>query len=339
MTAGHIQRRGKYSWRLKFEGPRDPETRQRNMQYLTVRGTKAEAKVKLAELVAAVGNSTYVEPSKLTVAEHVRARVEQWEAAYDAAGKTGISPKTTERYRELVENQIVPHIGAKPVQKLRPLDIEAWQITLRTKGRKGGESGVSTRTIKHAHRILSHALDDAVKNDLVVKNVARIEGAPQVDDTEVQVVPKERIGELIDKLRGRAMYARGITALFTGLRRGEILAPRWHHIDLDAKVMRVREALEETKGRLVVKAPKTKVTSRVVCQGEGGGETLGAVFVHEDGEQDALHGSTVLEGAHRAGAAANLAEASFDGIGGAHGLARREGRVTEAGQQVVEVSA
>jgi integrase len=264
MTAGHIQRRGKSSWRLKFEGPRDPETRQRNIQYLTFRGTKAEAKVKLAELVAAVGNSTYVEPSKLTVAEHVRARVEQWEAAYDAAGKTGISPKTTERYRELVENQIVPHIGAKPVQKLRPLDIEAWQITLRTKGRKGGESGVSTRTIKHAHRILSHALDDAVKNDLVVKNVARIEGAPQVDDTEVQVVPKERIGELIDKLRGRAMYARGITALFTGLRRGEILAPRWHHIDLDAKVMRVREALEETKGRLVVKAPKTKAGRRDV---------------------------------------------------------------------------
>ena len=81
-----------------------------------MRGTKAEAKAKLAELVAAVGKGAYVEPSKVTVAEHVRARVDAWEAA----GR--ISFKTVERYRELVEHQIVPHIGAIQVQKLRPLD-------------------------------------------------------------------------------------------------------------------------------------------------------------------------------------------------------------------------
>lgn len=73
MTAGNITRRGKSSWRLKFEGPRDPQTGERNIQYRTVRGTKREAQVKLAELVAAVGAGAYVEPSKLTVAEHVRA--------------------------------------------------------------------------------------------------------------------------------------------------------------------------------------------------------------------------------------------------------------------------
>jgi integrase len=191
MTAGHIRPRGKGSWELKFEaGPRDPATGKRKIQYVSFRGTKGEAKTKLANLLSAVGKGTYVEPSKLTVAEHVRARVAQWTAAYDPAGKTGISPKTAERYRELVENQIVPHIGATAVQKLKPLDIESWKATLRTSGRKGGQGGVSTRTIKHAHRLLSHALDDAVKNDLVSKNVAKIEGAPKVDDTEVEVVPR-----------------------------------------------------------------------------------------------------------------------------------------------------
>ena len=265
MTAGHIQRRGKSSWRLKFDAGHDSATGDRNTQYVTVRGTKAEAKAKLAELLTAIGKGSFVEPSKLTVAEHVRARVAQWEAAYDPAAKTGISPKTAERYRELVENQIVPHLGAKPVQKLRPLDVEGWQIILRTKGRKGGMGGISTQTIKHAHRILSHALDDAVKNDLVVKNVAKLEGAPTADDPEVPVVPKERIGELIEKLRERAMYARAITSLFTGLRRGELLAPRWHHIDLEAKVIRVREALEETKEHgLQIRAPKTKAGRRDV---------------------------------------------------------------------------
>jgi integrase len=264
--SGHIRQRGKGSWELKFEGgPRDPATGKRKIQYVSFRGTKREAQAKLTDLLSAVGKGTYVEPSKITVAEHVRARVGHRAAAYDPAAKTGISPRTAERYCELVENQIVPHIGAKLVQKLKPLDVESWQTTLRTSGRKGGAGGVSTRTIKHAHRILSHALDDAVKNDLASKNVAKIEGAPKVDDTEVPVVPKERIGELIDKLRGRAMYARAITSLFTGLRRGELLAPPWSDVDLDAKVWRVRVALEETKaGGLQIKAPKTKAGRRDV---------------------------------------------------------------------------
>jgi integrase len=264
-AAGNITRRGKASWRLKFEGARDPESGRRNIQYHTIRGTKAAAKAKLAELVAAVGNSSYVEPSKLTVAEHVRARVSQWEAAYDPAAKTGISPKTAERYRELVENQIAPHIGAKLLQKIKPADIEAWHTTLRASGRKDGKGGVSTRTIKHAHRILSQALDDAVRNDLAAKNVAKLQGAPQVDDAEVQIVAKERIGELIEKLRGRTIYARAIVALFTGMRRGEVLALRWSNVDLDAKVIGVREALEETREHdIQVKAPKTKAGRRDV---------------------------------------------------------------------------
>jgi integrase len=263
-TAGHIRPRGKGSWELKFEaGPRDPATGKRKIQFVSFRGTKREAQVKLGELVAAVGNNSYIEPSKITVAEHVRARVDQWQAAYDPAAKTGISRKTAERYRELVENQVALHIGTKPVQKLKVSDIEAWHTTLRTSGRKDGKGGISTRTIKHAHRVLSQALDDAVRNDLVAKNVAKLQGAPRVDDTEVQVVPRERIGELIDKLRGRSMYARAITSLFTGLRRGELLAPPWADVDLDAKVWRVRAALEETKEHGVqLKAPKTKAGKR-----------------------------------------------------------------------------
>ena len=59
----------------------------------------------------------------------------------------------------------------------------------------------------------------------------------------------------------------------------------------------------------------------------------------EDGEEDAVHGGLVLEGAHRAGAAADLAEAALDRVGGADRLALGEGGVAEAGEQVVEVGA
>ena len=167
---GHIQRRGKNSWRLKFDAGREANGK-RKIQYHTFRGTKREAQTKLAELIASVGTGVYVEPSKTTVAEFVRARVDQWEAAGD------LSARTAQRYRELIENQIAPHIGTKLLQKLRPLDIEEWHTTLRTAA-GGGKGGVAARTIGHAHRVLSKALSDAAKNDLVTQNVAS-ESGPQ----------------------------------------------------------------------------------------------------------------------------------------------------------------
>ena len=45
------------------------------------------------------------------------------------------------KYRELVENQIVPHLGAKLMQKLKPADLEAWHTTLWATGRKDGSGG------------------------------------------------------------------------------------------------------------------------------------------------------------------------------------------------------
>lgn len=157
----------------------------------------------------------------------------------------------------MLDHQIAPHIGAKPLQKLSAVDVEQWQAALRTQ--------VSARTIGHAHRVLSHALRDAVRHRLVVENVASAQGAPKVEESEVEVVPHERIGELVDKLRGRTMYAQAITSLFTGMRRGEVLALRWQSVDLGGAQITVAEALEETKGSGVqVKPPKSKAGRRTI---------------------------------------------------------------------------
>lgn len=252
---GNITRRGKNSFRLKFEGSRDEKTGKRNIQYHTFRGTKRAAQIKLAELITAVDQSKYVEPNKVTVAEFVRIRVDQWEAAGD------ISARTAERYRELVDNQIAPHIGAKLLQKLRTLDIEGWHTTLRNGGRADGKGGLAPRTIGHAHRVLGKALRDAVKNELVTRNVVAEESAPKVDDDEMVIV--KDIPAFIEKLQDHRLFVPAMVSLFTGMRIGEVLALRWGRVDLDRKVIQVREALEETKAHGVrFKGPKTKAGRR-----------------------------------------------------------------------------
>lgn len=159
--AGHVRPRGKGSWELKFDAERDPATGKRKIQYASFKGTKKEAQVELARLIAAVGDATYVEPSKLTVAEHIRGRIDQWETS------EAITVRMAQRYRQLLNGQIRPHIGIRLVQKLSTVEVEKWHATLRTGGRHRGKGGVSSRTVVHAHRVLSHALDDAMRHGVV----------------------------------------------------------------------------------------------------------------------------------------------------------------------------
>lgn len=81
------------------------------------------------------------------------------------------------------------------------------------------------------------------------------------------------------------------------------------------------------------------VTAGVLCQREGGADCLVVVFVADDGEEDALHGGAVGEGAHGPGSPPHLAEAAFDGVGSAQGPALAGGLVVEASEQLVEVLA
>ena len=257
MSAGHIRSRGPGSWELKFDTDRDPTAGRRKTQYVTFKGTKKAAQVELARLIAAVGDATYVEPSKLTVAEHVRARIDHWQAS------EAITARTAQRYRQLLDGQIRPHIGARLVQKLSTVDVEKWHATLKAGGRRRGNGGVASRTVVHAHRVLSHALDDAVRHDVVTRNVAKLQPPPRVQTGEMAILDREGITTILTELPGHKVYARAIVALFTAMRLGEVLALRWRNVDLDGKAIKVREAVEETKEHgLQVKAPKTRAGRR-----------------------------------------------------------------------------
>ena len=197
---GHLRERSPGHWAIILD-IRDAAG-QRKRKWHSFKGTKREAQVKKAELIAAMSQGSYVERSKTMVADFVRGRVDQWEAASD------ISARTAQRYRQLLENQIAPHIGAKPVQKLTRLDVEGW------------------------HTVLRNAF-------------CSIQRAPKVADTEKVVV--RDVPAFIAAMRtSERFYVLAMIALLTGMRLSEILALRWNRVDLDAKVIRVREALEQT---------------------------------------------------------------------------------------------
>ena len=244
---GHIRRRGAQSWELKYDIARQEGGR--HIVYRSFKGTRREAQAELARLLARAADGGHVDPSKLTVAEHVRARFEQWKAT------SAISPKTAEGYVGLIQRHILPHLGSKLVQRLATRDVEAWHSTLLAEG-------LSTRTIGHAHRVLSKALREGMRHDLILKNVAAIERAPKVTADAMVILTPEQVAELPARLDGKALGPPATVALFTGMRRGEILALRWGNVDLAGKLIKVRQSLEVTRAALRFKEPKSKAGTR-----------------------------------------------------------------------------
>jgi integrase len=252
---GNITRRGAHSWRLKFEASeRDAQTGSRNTRVVTVRGTKKQAQTELTRLLAEVDSGISVDPSKVTVAEYIRAWLE---------GADGLSPKTAERYRQLAEQQIAPHLGAVALQKLRPAQVEAWHgILLRSGGKEGRP--LSARTVGHAHRVLHRALAKAAKSEIVSRNVASVISPPRVDAAEIKILAPDQIGELLRRLEGHPLHALAVVAIGTGMRRGELCGLAWGAADLDGAMIRVEHSMEETAAGTRMKSPKTRHGRRLI---------------------------------------------------------------------------
>jgi integrase len=239
---GHIRERSPGHFAIVIDVP-DPKSGQRRRKWHAFRGTRREAQRECARLIAELSSGHYVERSKTETGEFVKARIDQWQAADD------ISARSAERYRGLLDNQIAPHLGSVPLQKLSRLMIEGWHTALRN-------TGISAKTTGIAHRVLGKALADAERDGLVIKNVCKIQRAPKVRDRK-QITIVHDVPGLVAKLRGHRLYTIAITALFTGMRLGEILALRDQCLDLDRGVIRVQEALEPVGREIRFKAPKT----------------------------------------------------------------------------------
>jgi integrase len=243
---GNITRRGAKSWRIKFDIGTDPATGRRLTRFVTIKGSKQQAWAELTRLVAAFDAGTLVEPSKATIADYTRS----W---LDTAATLTLSPKTAERYRQLIEHQIIPHLGALPLQKVKPAHIANWHAALLKTG------ALSSRTIGHAHRVLHKALADALRHELIVRNPASVVSPPKVTASEVAILTADQVQAALAAMRDTVIYPQIVVLLSTGIRRGELMGLQWADLDLDAGKLRIERAIEKTKTHgLRIKQPKTK---------------------------------------------------------------------------------
>jgi integrase len=166
----------------------------------------------------------------------------------------GTRPSTLRRYREVVDNHLVPVLGNIRLDKLTPADVEHLLSTRR--------KAVAPATLLKIHAVLRVALADAERRDLIPRNVARAVKGPRLATAERRALTVEEARRLLAVAAGDPYEAIFVLGLVMGLRRGEALGLRWDDIDIEARTLRIQEALQRVHGALTLVETKTRASRR-----------------------------------------------------------------------------
>lgn len=238
---GHIRERSPGRWAIVID-LRDPKTGQRRRKWHSFRGNKRDAQAQCARLITEMKDGAYVEHDRKSLAEFL----DRWERNWAA---TNVSPKTSERYSELLRTHVRPTLGKKPMQTIRAEDLNKLYADLHQK--------IAPRTVRHVHRLLHRVFGHATKWGNIKRNVVALVDAPKVPATEAPALQLVQIPKMFEALRGRVLFPIAVVALGTGMRRGELCALRWQDVDLDGAKLQVERSLEQTRKGLRFKSPKS----------------------------------------------------------------------------------
>jgi integrase len=249
---GHIVKRSQDSYTIVLNLGRDPSTGKRRQQWLSVKGTKKDAEKRLSELLSQLDNGIYIKPMKSTLAEFLKL----WLRDYT---KANLSPRGYERYESIVRVHLVPSLGSISLTQLRPEHVQKYYTAKLN-------SGLAARTVRYHHVVLHIALKTAVKWGLASRNVVDAVDPPRARNTEMKTWDEDNIIRFLNTAKGTPYYALFYTALFTGMRRSELLALRWQDIDFIFSQISVNRGLHQLNdGSYIFTQPKSAKSQRTIA--------------------------------------------------------------------------
>ena len=229
--------------------------------YETVSGTRPQAEAVLRKRRGAIEAGQYVPRTKETVAEYI----DRWFVIY---ARTNTTPRTQQGYDGYIRNHIKPYLGRIPLQALRTEHVQSlYSVML--------ERGLSAQTVKHCHRILTGALNQAVDWGNLSRNPAKSASPPPPGRARVEIWSTDTLQRFLDVAKDSSFLSTYRLAIYTAMRRSELCGLMWEDVDLDRAQLRVTRTLQRVTGAgLLEGAPKSEASRRTIHLGPDAIEVL-----------------------------------------------------------------
>lgn len=248
--AGQIYKRGERTWQVRIFMGRDANGKQ-IFHRKTIHGTKKDADTYRNKVVRDMDMGAFIEPAVLAVKDYLS----KWL-------KTAALPRLRERtygsYAELLERYVHPTLGDKRLCDVRPLDIQNLYTDMT-------EQGLSPRTVRYTHAVLSSALKQAIRWHMLIHNPCEAVELPRSERREMKAFSPEEAESFLKSAKENEQGVTFAFALATGMRPEEYLGLKWSDIDLEKGTAVVRRVLVRRKGGgWYFGEPKTSRSRRTV---------------------------------------------------------------------------
>jgi len=247
-----IKRKGSNNYTIVLQLGLDSATGKRKQQWITAGTSKREAEKQMAELIHELDNGNYIKPDRTTVAQYLR----RWLVE---CGKPSLTPRSYERYKGIIEKNLIPAVGRIRLLELRPEHIQRHHANM-------VDRGLAVRTVRYDHIVLHGALRMAVKWQLLPRNVADAVEPPKAKHSEMQTWDSDEITEFLEAAKTTPYHVIFYMALYTGARRSELLGLSWRHVDLLYSQISIERGLHWTKNEgYIFTQPKSAKSRRTIA--------------------------------------------------------------------------
>ncbi|MFF0389608.1 tyrosine-type recombinase/integrase [Kitasatospora sp. NPDC004615] len=148
---------------------------------------------------------------------------------------------TYSKYETMVRLYLIPMLGTKRLTKLGIQDVRTFFSRLRSE-KVGGA------TQQECMKVLRNALNRAIREELLLRNVAELVDMPKADSKEVIPWTVSEAITFLRSVRAHRLCAAFVLALALAFRRSELLGLRWVDIDFSTGTIHPRKQVQRKKG-------------------------------------------------------------------------------------------
>lgn len=219
--------------------------------------------------------------------------VEEWLKIWlETYTKNRVRLNTYEGYERIVNKHLIPELGHYYLRDLRPEHIQSMLNNKLEKGnlRYKGKP-LQARQVEYIYAVLHSALEQAVKNQVIIRNPCDAVTKPKKQKNEFIPWDDDQTNHFLSSVKGSRLFPLYMVAWGTGLRRSEILGLKWEDVDFKKGTLTVRRSLVRVKGGYVIHEPKTKKSRRTIPLPGAVIKALKAWKKKQAAEKVAFHGT------------------------------------------------